>query len=199
MSLKIIGGRFKNRLLKTPGTALTKPTMSLMRKSLFDIVQADIEEAKFLDVFACSGAIGLEAISRGAASAIFIDIDRKAIRCIEENIKLLGVTEQCTVICGDALTALKALEKQQATFSLVYLDPPYIHADKKQCSPQVLLDFFDRSTLLEPGAKLFIEEGGVASFTPEAVPLKNLFHKNSRKFSSSLLHQFERLTAPLLP
>jgi 16S rRNA (guanine966-N2)-methyltransferase len=193
MSLRIIGGRFKNHQLKTPSTTLTKPTMSMMRKSLFDIVQMEIDGARFLDVFACSGAVGLEAISRGAASATFIDKDRKAVRCIEENIDKLNVRPLCTVICSDALTALKTLAKQKASFSLVFLDPPYIHAMRSECSPRELLLFFDTSEILEMGGKLFIEESAESTFDPSTIELSRLIFKNSRKFSGSLLHQFERI------
>lgn len=77
MSLRIIGGSFKGRLLKAPTGPLSRPTMSIMRKAVFDICQSVIEDAHFLDLFACSGAMGIEALSRGAAHATFIEKDKK--------------------------------------------------------------------------------------------------------------------------
>jgi len=190
MSLRLIGGKYKNHPIKTPTGILTKPTMSLMRKSVFDICQADVEESRFLDVFACSGAMGLEALSRGASFATFIDKDRRATTCIQENIRHLHFEKQTRVCCGDAMLVLKKLAKENEKYSLVYIDPPYIHVDKHNCSPTEFLEFFDGADLLTPGAILFIEEGFPSKTHIENTPLKQLHFKNSRKFSNSLLHQF---------
>ena len=109
MSLRLIGGKFKNHLIKTPTGLLTKPTMSMLRKSVFDICQGDVDGSKFLDVFACSGAMGLEALSRGASFATFIEKDRRATKCIQENLQAMHLDTQAKVLCGDALTLLKKL------------------------------------------------------------------------------------------
>lgn len=190
MSLRLIGGKFKNHQIKTPAGILTKPTMSLMRKSVFDICQADVEGSRFLDVFACSGAMGLEALSRGAAFATFIDKDRRATACIQENIRQLHVENQTRVCCGDAMQVLKKFSQEKEKYSIVYIDPPYTHVDKHNCSPIEFLEFFDRADLLDNGAIVFIEEGFPSQTNLEHTSLKNLRFKNSRKFSNSLLHQF---------
>lgn len=190
MSLRLIGGKFKNHLIKTPTGLLTKPTMSLMRKSVFDICQADVEGSSFLDVFACSGAMGLEALSRGADSATFIDKDRRAASCIKENLQSLHLEKQGHVYCGDAMSVLKKLDAEKKKFSLIYIDPPYTHADQHSCSPKELLEFFDKSDLLEKGATLFLEEGFPSHLALESHSFTKLRFQNSRKFSKSLLHLF---------
>jgi 16S rRNA (guanine(966)-N(2))-methyltransferase RsmD len=193
MSLKLIGGKYKNHTIKTPLGMLTKPTMSLMRKSVFDIIQDQIEEANFLDVFACSGAMGIEALSRGASFSTFIDNDRKAIKCIEENLKTLHLEKYGKAICGDAITILEKLNLAKKLFTIIYVDPPYTHIHKSGCSPTQLLHFFDQANLLQKEGRLFIEEGFPASLNIETLSLKTLSLKNTRKFSGSLLHQFIKI------
>ncbi|MBM3207970.1 MAG: 16S rRNA (guanine(966)-N(2))-methyltransferase RsmD [Chlamydiae bacterium] len=190
MSLKIIAGKFKNHSIKTPEGVLTKPTMSLMRKSVFDICQAYVNESEFLDVFACSGAMGIEAISRGALHATFIDNDKRSTKCIEQNMEKLGIRNQGTVLCIDATDGLKKLAKEGRKFSLVYIDPPYTHLKVSGHSPGEILELLDSLDLLLPNALVFIEEAFPASLQPDKMELFKLRHKNSRKFSSSLLHQF---------
>ena len=94
MGLRILGGTFRNRLLKSPKGEQTRPTLAVMRKSVFDILQTQIEGAAFLDLYAGSGAMGLEALSRGASHATFVDANRFALSCIEDNICLLKVENQ---------------------------------------------------------------------------------------------------------
>ena len=172
---------------------LTKPTMSLMRKSVFDIIQDQIEDASFLDVFACSGAMGIEALSRGACFSTFIDNDRKAIKCIEENLKSLHLEKSGKAIFGDAITILEKLDMAKQQFTIIYVDPPYTHIHKNGCSPLELLHYFDKANLLENEGRLFIEEGFPATLQIETLSLKTLSLKNTRKFSGSLLHQFIKI------
>ena len=190
MSLRLIGGKFKNHLIKTPAGLLTKPTMSMMRKSVFDICQADVAGSKFLDLFACSGAMGLEALSRGAGFATFIEKDRRSAKCIEENLHAMHLENQGKVLCGDALTLLKKLPTEKPLFNLVYIDPPYTLVKNPGCNPQQILEFFDTSSLLEKGTTLFLEEGFPSHLSIEKLHLTTLRFINSRKFSNSLLHQF---------
>src|SRR6185436_10296965 len=121
MTLRILGGKFGGRNIKTVRTEKTRPTTSLVRKAVFDILQSSICDATFLDLFAGSGAMGIEAMSRGAKSCTFIDSQKEAIRCIEANVKQLGMTG-CTVVQADVIAAL---EKLRGSFDIIYADPPY--------------------------------------------------------------------------
>jgi 16S rRNA (guanine966-N2)-methyltransferase len=184
--LTIIGGEFRNRKLKTPKGDVTRPTSAVLRKSVFDICMSHITDAHFLDLFAGSGAMGLEALSRGAAHATFVERDKNALRSIQENIALLKVESQCSVLATDILTALKRLQKQGDTFDLIYIDPPY---DNVEITP-LILNFIDQHALLKPDGILFVEEGIPSHLTPETRPYPHLLHQKSRRFSQSLLHQF---------
>ncbi len=122
MALRILSGAFKGRILKSPNEKTTRPTQGVLRSAVFNICQADLENATFLDLFAGSGAMGLEALSRGAKSSTFVEKDRKAAACIRENIALLGVSNRTEVFSLDALTALHKMTKP---FDIIYIDPPY--------------------------------------------------------------------------
>lgn len=121
--MKIITGLYKNRVLKTPKGETTRPTSSKLRGSIFDILQNQIEGRSFLDLFAGSGSMGIEALSRGASSATFVEKDRAAASCIRENLKTLQI--EATVIQADATSAVKRFIKNQTQFDLIYIDPPY--------------------------------------------------------------------------
>lgn len=193
MSLRIIGGNYRNRLLKTPKGEQTRPTLAVMRKAVFDILQSDVEGAHFLDLYAGSGAMGLEALSRGAKHATFVETDKQAFRCIEENTRLLEVQDQCTLMSYDTLLALKKLAKADKHFDIVYVDPPYAPAAKLRLL-QEILHFFDAHPLLNPGATIFLEEGDPASLKPELLSLQHIAFVNTRTFSKSTLHQFRKVS-----
>jgi 16S rRNA (guanine966-N2)-methyltransferase len=191
MTLRIIGGAFRNRPLKSPKGEQTRPTLAIMRKAVFDILQDKIQGASFLDLFAGSGAMGLEALSRGAAHATFVETNRQALHCIEDNFKILKVGPQCTLIGYDCFLALKTLAKKRQRFDIVYVDPPYLATVHLGLFHDILT-FFDLHPLLNPGGTLFLEESKFPSLKPEDLSLKNLHYINSRTFSCSVLHQFCR-------
>lgn len=188
MSLRIIGGTFRNRPLHSPKGDQTRPTLAVLRKAVFDILQDAIEEVHFLDVFAGSGAMGLEAISRGAAHATFIENNRFALRCIENNIEQFALKSQTTLYASDALASLKRIAKAGKKFDVVYIDPPYADNIKQKLLSELLL-FFDSHPLLNPGGTLFLEEAVPATKLPETTTLTFI---NTRTFSRSVLHQFRQ-------
>ena len=192
MSLRIIGGAFRNRPIKSPKGEQTRPTLAIMRKAVFDILQTSIEQAYFLDLYAGSGAMGLEALSRGADHVTFIDSNSQALRCIEENIQHLGVKDQCTLISYDCLKALKNLVKQKKQFNLIYADPPYATASKLKLLHEILI-FLDTQPLVLNNGTLFLEESFPATLHPETLSLTSLRHVDTRTFSHSLLHQFRKI------
>lgn len=187
MTLRIIGGQFRNRPLKSPKTDSTRPTLAVMRKAVFDILQSKVEEAHFLDLYAGTGAMGLEALSRGAAHATFVESNPQAMRCIDENIKTLQVDGQCSLIGYDCFIALKKLSKAEKKFDIVYADPPYAAGSRLKLL-QEILGFFDTHSLLNPGGILFLEEAAPPELKPNT--LAHLRHVDTRTFSRSALHQF---------
>jgi 16S rRNA (guanine966-N2)-methyltransferase len=123
---RIIAGRGKGRRLKTPRGLETRPTAARLRKTLFDILAPALPGCRFLDAFAGSGAIGLEALSRGAARVVFVDVSAPAIAAIRENVAVLAAAGGgVQVLRQDARIALGALADSGVRFDVVYLDPPY--------------------------------------------------------------------------
>ncbi len=123
---RIIAGRGKGRRLATPEGDATRPTGARVRQSLFDILAPRLPGARFLDAFAGSGAVGLEALSRGAARAVLIDVADRAVRAIRHNARVLeGSGAQVQVSQQDARLALPALAARGLRFDIVFLDPPY--------------------------------------------------------------------------
>ncbi|MBX3718389.1 MAG: 16S rRNA (guanine(966)-N(2))-methyltransferase RsmD [Parachlamydiales bacterium] len=188
MSLRIIGGTFRNRLLKTPKGPQTRPSLAILRKAVFDILQQEIVDAEFLDLFAGAGAMGLEAISRGAKQATFIDKDRYALRCINENIKSFHVEDQCELFAADVFVALEKLGKAGRKFDVVYIDPPYAASAEKSLIPKIL-SLLESLDLLKPQAIVFAEEGAPPQLKLEQLEHLKLHLVNSRQFSQSVLHQ----------
>ncbi len=123
--MRIIGGIHRGRRLRAVEGLAVRPTSDRLRETLFNILAPRIEGSRFLDICAGSGAVGLEALSRGAGAATFIDNSRRACSVIEANLQTLGIKREATVINRDAFTALKRLADEAKQFDIVFLDPPY--------------------------------------------------------------------------
>lgn len=178
MSLRLIAGKFKGRVLHTPKTTTTRPTQGALRGSVFNICQGLIENAEFLDLFAGSGAMGFEALSRGASHVTLVETNKLALIAIKKNIELLNVSEVVTVLKMDAFDALDRLKRP---FDLIYIDPPY-DLNVKPLIEKV-------APLLKPEGTLFIEERYIPNKQPPQCPL---FLKSSRRFGSALLHEYQK-------
>lgn len=188
--MQIIAGKFKGRVLKSPKGAETRPTSSKLRGAVFNRHQSAIVNANVLDIFAGSGAVGLEALSRGANKAVFVDNNRFAIEALKANILSLGVGNDVQVIQSDFNSALPKINEE---FDFVYADPPY-QLTKGLKRPQVLfieqlLDFFEESALLKPGGILLIEEGGPFQLNKE---FRTLVKTDERIYGSTWLYEFSK-------
>ena len=120
--MRVIGGRYKGRRLKSPDWPGLRPTSDKLRETLFNILAPHIDGARVVDGYAGTGAIGIEALSRGAAHVTFIEKNRRAAALIEENLKACGVEAGYTIRCADVVAALDA---PASAFDLILLDPPY--------------------------------------------------------------------------
>ena len=119
----MIAGEFKGRRLKTPATDKVRPTAERVREAWFSIMQRSIRGARVLDLFAGSGALGLEALSRGAATADFVEVHRASLAALKANIKALNVGERAVVHRQDALKFAEKLQPGQ--YDVAFADPPY--------------------------------------------------------------------------
>jgi 16S rRNA (guanine(966)-N(2))-methyltransferase RsmD len=182
MTLRIIAGAFKGHLLKTPKGPSTRPTQGMLREAVFNICQNQIQGARFLDLFAGSGAMGFEALSRGASHVTLVENHRQAILCIQENIAALGVASRTTLL---PLAAAAALKKLSSPFNLIYIDPPYDSPVQ-----DLLIEILDRN-LASPDAILFVEERYQPHKKPTPLESPRLVLKDSRRFGSAFLHQYQ--------
>lgn len=149
--MRVIAGKARRTQLKTLEGMDTRPTTDRIKETLFNMISHGLCDCNFLDLFAGSGGIGIEAISRGAESAVFIEKNPKAAECIRENLKRTKFEEQSTVIVTDVVSALKRLEGQK-TFEYVFMDPPYNNLLEKQ-----VLEYLADSDLLSDDALIIVE------------------------------------------
>lgn len=180
MTLKIISGKFKGHSLLSPKDI--RPATSFVRDSIFNICQNEIENTNFLDLFAGSGAIGLEALSRGAKFSTFVDKSFISIKIIKENIKKLNVQNFTKTICKDAIDYIKST---QEIFDIVSIDPPFIIYKDNPSYIQQLLNLLSKN--IHENSIIFIEEPTYSKREPD---IENLILKNKRKYSSAYLLEY---------
>jgi 16S rRNA (guanine(966)-N(2))-methyltransferase RsmD len=130
--VRVIAGEFKSRKLKTLDGQATRPTSDRLKETLFNLVQSRIAASVFLDCFAGSGGVGIEALSRGAAFVTFVEASPRAVQIIRQNLALLGEagSARCQILSQKAETGLKSLKRTGRKFDIVFLDPPYADADQ---------------------------------------------------------------------
>ncbi|MDD3383483.1 MAG: 16S rRNA (guanine(966)-N(2))-methyltransferase RsmD [Bacilli bacterium] len=151
--MRIVAGKFKGRIINTPNGKNTRPTLDKVREALFSIIQFNVENCVFLDLFSGSGAIGIEAISRGASKVIFNDYDNRAISIIKDNISLLEIDSNLyKIFNGDYKKTLQFLKEEKITFDIIYLDPPY-----KNKINEEIIEFLLNNKMLNDFAIIIIE------------------------------------------
>jgi len=147
MPMRVISGTYRHRKLDYPeNNPSIRPTKDRIREAFFSSL-GDITNKTFLDLYAGSGSIGIESISRGANKAIFVDYDAEAISYIKKNISSLKIEDKCEVIKSSDLDALKSFTYSQKKFDIIYLDPPY----ESNCYDEALRYIFEGDILNEKG------------------------------------------------
>jgi 16S rRNA (guanine966-N2)-methyltransferase len=154
MSLRVIAGALKGRRLRTIAGLRTRPTAERTREAIFNILGPAVRHAHVLDLFAGTGAYGIEALSRGAASALFIEFDREACAVLNGNIQACGVAGQAGVLRWNASRNLTCLRNHEPQFQLIFMDPPY----GRDLVEPALSHLHDAECLAQ-GARLVIEHG----------------------------------------
>ena len=120
--MRVITGTARGKKLKTPQGSQTRPTADRVKEAIFSSIQFEIQNAVFLDLFAGSGQMGIEALSRGASSVVFVDTSADACKLVQENLKLTGFADKAKVVRSDYLVYL---ERCREKFDMIFLDPPY--------------------------------------------------------------------------
>ena len=166
--MRITSGEFKNRIILAPEGRNTRPTSERAREALFSILRNRLQDAAFLDLFAGSGAMGLEAVSRGCRKAVLVDSGREAYQVIRKNIAALGVGDRAAVFCTQAEFAISRLTER---FDIVFLDPPY----QVDCIPKILERLL-QYPVLAPGAVV------IAEHEAPVEPAKGFAVEQTRKY-----------------
>lgn len=120
--MRVITGSAKGKRLKTPNGLQTRPTAERVKEAIFSVIQFQLQNARFLDLFAGSGQMGIEALSRGAISAVFVDSSKEAVKLVQDNLKATNFDQQARVFQLDYMSYLNRCNE---TFDIIFLDPPY--------------------------------------------------------------------------
>lgn len=149
--MRVIAGKARRLNLKTIPGDDTRPTTDRIKETLFNILQPELPDCRFLDLYSGSGAIGIEALSRGAACAVFVEKNPRACACIRENLSFTKLADSGKLLSMDVLQALRSLEGQEA-FDWIFMDPPY----NKGLEEQALTCLAD-STLADERTGIIVE------------------------------------------
>ena len=188
--MRIIGGRFKGIRLPALRGKAVRPTTERVREAVFNILGPLVEGARILELFAGTGAFGFEALSRGAASAVLVDKDKKAAATMAQTARMLGLEDRISILVIDASRALDKLARTGEQFSIIYLDPPYATEwiAKVMNHPALI-------ALLAADGVLVVEKG---IRTPEP-PLPDLLHKRlARQYGDTMVEMYDLTRTPVI-
>lgn len=159
--MRVITGSARGRRLGELKGMETRPTTDKVKESIFNCIQFEVQDARVLDLFAGTGQLGIEALSRGARSALFVDRRADAVKLVRENLALCRLEENAQVICGDSLAALGT---QSGRFDIIFLDPPYESGLLEQAMEKIVS--FD---ILAPHG-IIVAESAADKTLPELFP-----------------------------
>ena len=183
--MRVISGVAKGVSLFSPQGTKTRPTSDFVKENLFNIIRDDVRGARCLDLFAGSGAIGIEALSRGAEAVTFVDVSQKCVDLVRRNLEKARLKEAAIVLKSDALLAVKKLEGQK--FDIIFLDPPYF-ADFAPFAVKVLNEICSRD-ILEDSGYIILEMS--KEITPPKIVGLEIF--DEREYSGARLIFMEKV------
>ncbi|WP_312038107.1 MULTISPECIES: 16S rRNA (guanine(966)-N(2))-methyltransferase RsmD [Pelotomaculum] len=150
--LRVIAGIAKKRQLKAPRGLKVRPTSDRVKEALFNMLGPFIAGSSFLDLFAGTGSVGIEALSRGADRAVFVEKDINNIHIIKENLGITGLEANARLLCLNAVKAISLLGEEGQVYDLIFIDPPYL-----QGLVSSILDAIIKNNLLKPGGTIIVE------------------------------------------
>jgi 16S rRNA (guanine966-N2)-methyltransferase len=151
--VRVIAGKYRSRVLEGPGKLEMRPTSDRLRETLFNILGPTIDDSLFLDLFAGTGAVGIEAISRGARLAVFVESHAAAVELIKQNLELLKALPAAEVMESDAVRGLEKLAARHRMADFIFIDPPY----DDESDYVRTLEFLDESHLVAPRGIVIVE------------------------------------------
>lgn len=150
--LRIIGGKYRRRQLKIPSSTTTRPTMDKIREAVFSSLNFDIANSVFLDLFAGSGAVGLEALSRGSSKVYMNELDRNVYKILLDNVRAIDEEKKVILSKMDYVQCLNSMKNNGVMLDIVYLDPPYRMKITKD-----ILHYLHENNMLNPSALVILE------------------------------------------
>lgn len=177
--VRVIGGVYRGRRLRATEGMKVRPTSDRLRETLFNIIAPLLPYSRFLDLCAGSGAVGIEALSRGARHTTMVEISRRACAVIEDNLRSLGITDGATIINRDAVSALRRLDGEGQQFDVIFFDPPYASDLYEK-----VMNMVGSSDLLSEGGILIVEHRAKTPTEPEYDKLH--IYRQVRQGDSSL-------------
>ncbi|MCB0319217.1 MAG: 16S rRNA (guanine(966)-N(2))-methyltransferase RsmD [Bdellovibrionales bacterium] len=181
--MRVISGKAKGIKLESPEGLTTRPTTDRVKESLFNIIQKDLQDAHVLDLYAGSGAIGIEALSRGAHHCIFLDIDKKAVQTIKNNLEKTKLADLAEVRNTDAFGFIRQTSKK---FDIIYVDPPRY----EDSWSRVVYLISERPDVLNENGKILVE---IDPKEYEPLVLASFIEVEKREYGSTMLVQFQKL------
>ncbi|MBV9256985.1 MAG: 16S rRNA (guanine(966)-N(2))-methyltransferase RsmD [Ktedonobacteraceae bacterium] len=185
--MRVVAGEAKGRKLKAPETMGTRPIIDRVKTALFDILSTEVEDARFLDLFGGTGSVGIEALSRGAAHATFVEMNYKVLKLLRENLQTTGLADRAETLHADAFKFLQqknvlAQPAQKSEYDIIYVAPP-----QYQEMAARTLALLDSSPLIADNGLVIVqihpkERAGVA-----AIQCKRLALSDERRYGSTLL------------
>ena len=180
--MRVISGSARGRKLKSPKTSETRPIMDRVKTALFDILAPEILGMRVLDLFAGVGSVGIEALSRGAAAATFVERSPEAFRLVRENLAITGLSDRAEVLRTDAFAYLQQAAASGRRFDLVYVAPPQYEGLARQALAQL-----DSAPLTEPDGLVIVQIHPQERGELDNLPLTRLRRYDERKYGSTLL------------
>ncbi len=175
--MRVIAGKARRLSLITPKGQGTRPTTDIIKETLFNMIQNDLDDIRFLDLFAGSGGIGIEALSRGARECVFVDSDREAVRCIYANLEHTKLISQAKVLGYDYKKALRRL-RGSGQFDMIFMDPPYSEHLESEA-----LDLISDYELLKNDGTVIIEmtkEGQINALPEDFIIKREKIYKSNK-------------------
>jgi 16S rRNA (guanine966-N2)-methyltransferase len=151
--MRVIAGKYRSRTLRSLKGQTLRPTSDRLRETLFNILGPTVEDSLFVDLYAGTGAVGIEALSRGARTAIFVEQHAPATSLIRRNLESLGISGKAEILSVDVLRGLERLETRNVHAQFVFLDPPYAAAEEYERA----LEFLGDSLIVAPGGRVIAE------------------------------------------
>lgn len=180
--MRVIAGTARGMKLRAPSGTAVRPTADRVKEALFNILADGVDGARVLDLFAGSGALGIEALSRGAASCVFVDKRAACMEAVRDNLTRTRLLGRAELIVADAFRTMRRLASEGRTFDLVFADPPY-----EQGLCQTVVEAVAQGGLLAPGGRLVVEHGVREDINPQ---VENLEHILSRSYGDTVITIF---------